>query len=160
MGGPRRDGNDGWGGNPGAGSGVNDPEDKDMRRAFLAGILAAAVLEAGCLVEIDKVDNPRAAFATARAEASHVQGRPGKPGHLEVLVYDRAEGQLVRASLPMWLVHKVDDGDSLDLDFDEGGQAAEKVRGRLRLKDIEKAGRGILVEVEEEDGDQVLVWLR
>jgi len=131
-----------------------------MTRASLAGILVAAVLAAGCLVEVEKVDNPRAAFATARAEAAHVQGRPGKPGHLEVLVYDRAEGQLVRASLPMWLVHKADDGDELDLDFDEGGEAAKKVRDRLSLKDIEKAGRGILVEVEEEDGDQVLVWLR
>ncbi len=34
------------------------------------------------------------------------------------------------------------------------------MKSRLRLEDIEKAGRGILVEVEEEDGDQVLVWLR
>jgi hypothetical protein len=30
----------------------------------------------------------------------------------------------------------------------------------VRLEDVEKAGRGALVEVEEEDGDQVLVWLR
>ncbi len=81
-----------------------------MRRASLAGILAAAVLAAGCLVEIEKVDNPRAAFAKARSEAAHLQGR-GKPGHLEVLVYDRAEGQLVRASLPMWLVREMDDDD-------------------------------------------------
>jgi hypothetical protein len=129
-----------------------------MRRASRAGILAAAVLAAGCLVEIEKVDNPRAAFAKARSEAAHVQGRPGKPGHLEVLVYDRAEGQLVRASLPMWLVHEMDDGD--DLDLDEGGEAARRMLDRLRRKDIEKAGRGILVEVEEEGGDQVLVWLR
>ena len=34
------------------------------------------------------------------------------------------------------------------------------MRSRLRLKDIEQAGRGILLEVEEEGGDQVLVWLR
>lgn len=129
-----------------------------MRRASLAGILAAAVLAAGCLVEIEKVDDPGEAFAKARAEVARVQGRPGQPGHLEVLVFDRAERQLVRASLPMWLVHEMDDGD--DLDFGEGGEAARKVRDRLRLKDIEKAGRGILVEVEEEGGDQVLVWLR
>lgn len=131
-----------------------------MRRASLAGILAAAVLAAGCLVEIEKADNPRAAFAKARSEAAHAQGRPGKPGHLEVLVYDRAEGQLVRASLPMWLVREIDDHDDIDLDFDEGGEAARRVKSRLRLEDIEKAGRGILVEVEEEDGDRVLVWLR
>ena len=132
-----------------------------MRRASLAGILAAAVLATGCLVEIDKVSDPQAAFARARADAARVQGRPGRPGHLEVLVYDRAEGELVRASLPMWLVRKIDDGDETFLDLgDEGGEAAERVRSRLRLKDIEQAGRGILVEVEEESGDQVLVWLR
>jgi hypothetical protein len=131
-----------------------------MRRASLAGILAAAVLAAGCLVEIEKVDDPGAAFAKARAEVARVQCRPGQPGHLEVLVYDRAERQLVRASLPMWLVRKMDDHDDIDLDFDEGGEAARRVRSRLRLEDIERAGRGILVEVEEEDGDQVLVRLR
>jgi len=132
-----------------------------MRRGFLAGILAAAVLATGCLVEIDEVSDPQAAFSRARADAARVQGRPGRPGHLEVLVYDRAEGELVRASLPMWLVRKIDDGDEIDLDLgDEGGQAAERVRGRLRLEDIEQAGRGILLEVEEESGDQVLVWLR
>jgi len=137
------------------------PEDETMRRASLAGILAAAVLATGCLVEIDKVSDPQAAFARARADAARVSGRPGRPGHLEVLVYDRAEGELVRASLPMWLVRKIDDGDETLLDLgDEGGKAAERVRSRLRLKDIEQAGRGILVEVEEEGGDQVLVWLR
>jgi len=137
------------------------PEDQTMRRASLAGILAAAVLATGCLVEIDEVADPQPAFARARADAARVQGRPGRPGHLEVLVYDRAERELVRASLPMWLVRKIDDGDETLLDFgDEGGEAAERVRSRLRLKDIEQAGRGILLEVEEEGGDQVLVWLR
>ena len=94
-----------------------------MRRASLAGILAAAVLATGCLVEIDKVSDPQAAFARARADAARVQGRPGRPGHLEVLVYDRAEGELVRASLPMWLVRKIDDGDETSLDLgDEGAR--------------------------------------
>ncbi len=130
-----------------------------MRTTSLAGVLVAAVLAAGCLVEIEKVKDPRPAFASARAEVARFQGQPGRPGHLEVLVYDRAEGQLVRASLPMWLVHEM--GESDDIDFGaEGGEAARRVRGRLRLEDVEKAGRGILVEVEEEDGDQVLVWLR
>ena len=134
---------------------------KTMRRAALAGLLASAVLAAGCFVDIVKVDDPRAAFARARAEAGRVQGQPGRPGHLEVLVYDRHDAQLVRASLPMWLVNKIDDEGELDLDLDgEGGQAAAKLKGHLRLKDLEKAGRGILVEAEEEDGDQVLVWLR
>jgi len=132
-----------------------------MRHAGLLGLLAAAVLAAGCLVEIEKVTDPASSFAAARAEALRVQGKTGRPGHLEVLVYDRDEGQLIRASLPMWLVRKIDDGDDLELDFgDDDGGAVEKMRPHLRLEQIEKAGRGVLVEVEEEEGDQVLVWLR
>jgi hypothetical protein len=43
---------------------------------------------------------------------------------------------------------------------DEGGEIAERIRRRLRLKDIEQAVRGVLLEVNEESGDRVLVWLR
>jgi hypothetical protein len=32
--------------------------------------------------------------------------------------------------------------------------------GRLRLEDIERAGPGILMEVMEDEGDRVLIWLR
>jgi len=132
-----------------------------MRSPSLAGVLVAAVAATGCLVEVEKVADPRAALASARAEMARVQGQPGRPGHLEVLVYDHAEGQLIRASLPMWLVHKMDESDDVDLDLGaQEGEAAKRVRRHLRLEDIEKAGRGALVQVEEEDGDQVLVWLR
>jgi hypothetical protein len=48
---------------------------------------------------------------------------------------------------------------SLDLD-DDAGEAMDRVKSRLRRKDIERAGRGVQVEVEEEGGDQLLVWLR
>lgn len=130
----------------------------------LPGVLVAAVLAvltAGCLVDIDKVADPGPAFARARAEAARLHGRRGPAGHLNVLVYDAGESQLVRVSLPMWMVRKLDDRDGLDLDLDEGhgGEAARKAARRLRLEDIEKAGLGVLTEVEEEGGDQVLVWL-
>lgn len=132
-----------------------------MRRAGLIGTLVAATLLAGCLVEVRKVDDPSAAFAEARAEAARVQGRSGRPGHVEVLVYDQADGRLVRASLPMWLVRKAEGRDGLDLDLDDDcKEAAGEVRRHLRLEDLERAGLGVLVEAEEEDGDQVLVWLR
>jgi len=130
----------------------------------LAGVVVAAVLAvltAGCLVDIDKVADPAPAFAHARAEAARLQGRRGPAGHLNVLVYDAGEGQLVHVSLPMWMVRKLDHHNGLDLGFDEGqgGEAARKAARRLRLEDIEKAGLGVLTEVEEEGGDQVLVWL-
>lgn len=53
--GPRPEGNaGGW--NLAARPGVNQPEDEDMRHASLAGILAAAVLAARCLVEVEEED--------------------------------------------------------------------------------------------------------
>jgi hypothetical protein len=131
-----------------------------MRRLRLLGVVAAAVLVAACLVDIEKVADPGPAFARARAEAARVQGRPGPAHRLHVLLWDRGERQLVRASLPMWIVRKAAEDDEVDLDFDdETAGVAEHVKPHLRLQDIEKAGLGVLAEVEEEDGDQVLVWL-
>ena len=60
-----------------------------MRRASLVGILAAAVLATGSLVEVDRVSDPQAAFARAWADAARVEGRPGAPERLEVLVWLR-----------------------------------------------------------------------
>jgi len=87
MGGPGPEGNGGPEGTLAGARALPEPEDETMRRASLAGILAAAV-------------------------------------------------------------------------GDEGGEIAERIRRRLRLKDIEQAVRGVLLEVNEESGDRVLVWLR
>jgi hypothetical protein len=126
------------------------------------GILGVAVLSVGCFVEVSHVADARAAFQTARAEAARYQGQPGPGRELNVLAYDGREGELVKVSLPLWLVRKLDrEGREFELDG-EGGRLQERLRRHhLRLSDIEKAGLGILVEVEEEDsGDQVLLWLR
>ena len=119
--------------------------------------LVATVLSAGCFVDIEEVSDPGPAFAEARAEAARVEGRPGPADRLEVLVYDRHDGQLVRVSLPMWAVEKMDD-EEIDIDLDD--DAVKRVRSHLKLSELSKAPLGPLVEVEEEDGDQVLVWLK
>jgi len=78
---------------------------------------------------------------------------------VQVLVYDPSDGELVRVSVPLWLARKAAD----EADFDLGEELGEKLEGRLRgirLSELEKVGRGALVEVEDEDGTQVLVWLR
>ena len=128
-----------------------------MRFGSLLAVIAAGTLSVGGLVDVEEVSDPGPAFAKARAEAARVEGRPGPPDRLEILVYDRQEGQLVRVSLPMWVVEKMDD-EGIDIDLDAA--AAERVRSHLKVSDLEKAPLGPLVEVDEEDGDQVLVWLR
>lgn len=121
-------------------------------------VVAATLLLGGCFVEIHRVDDPRPAFARARDEAARLQGRPGPAHRVNVLVYDDSDRKLVRVSVPLWLVRKIERDGEIDLGEEAEG-IAEEVRPHLRLKDIEKAGLGILVEVEEDGGDQVLVWL-
>jgi hypothetical protein len=123
-------------------------------------LLLAAILQAGCLVHVEHVDDPTAAFRSARAEALQYQGRPGPARQLNVLVYDPGDREMVRVSVPMWLARKAaahvdwDDADGRD------GDVADRLRRHVRLEDVERAGLGILAEVEDGDGEQVLVWLR
>lgn len=130
-----------------------------MRPNRLLAATATMFLSAACFVgvEVEEVSDPGPAFAEARREAARVAGREGPAGSLNVLVYDRGDGQLVRASLPMWLVHKASEE---EIDLDLGPEAQERVKAHLRLSDLKEAPLGPLVEVEEEDGDQVLVWLK
>jgi hypothetical protein len=138
-----------------------------MRRSAILMVAAAAVLETGCIVQVTKVADPRPIFQQARLEAGRYAGRSGKASEVNVLVYEPGEGQLIRVSLPIWLVKKlerhVDSGDidiDIDLDDDDAEHVRRVLKRRIRLEDIEKAGLGMLVEVVEEDGDQVLVWLK
>jgi hypothetical protein len=129
-----------------------------MRGIRLVPLLAAAAAATACLVDVERVSDPAPAFAKARAQAERAQGRSGPPARLHVLAWDPDDGRLLRVSLPMWIVREMDEHDGIDLD-DEASDVAERVKAKLRWRDIEKAGLGILVEVEEQDGDRVLVWL-
>ena len=125
-------------------------------------VILAAVLQTGCLVHVERVADPTAAFRDARAEALRVQGRPGPARQINVLVYDPDDREMVRVSVPMWLARKAAghvNWDDVDLDGRDR-DAARRVTRHLRLEDIERAGLGILAEVEDEGGEQVLVWLR
>jgi hypothetical protein len=115
----------------------------------LAGLLGTA-----CLVEVHKVKDPGPAFDKARAQALRASRDGGQPGSLVVLAYDPDDGELARVAVPLWLCKKMKGEIELD-----GDDAAERALGRLRWEDLEKAGAGVLVEVEDEDGEQVLVWL-
>ena len=126
-----------------------------MRPVWRFGVIAATVLSTGCLVETERVSDPGPAFAEARREAARVEGRPGPPSSLQILVYDREDGELVRASVPMWIVEKMGD-EEIDMDL---GEEAKRIRHDIRASDLKDAPLGPLVEVDEEDGDQVLVWL-
>jgi hypothetical protein len=136
-------------------------EDRMSRPNILAVILAAAT-QVGCLVQITRVADAGPVFEQARRDALRYQGRPGPARELNVLVFERGEGKLVRVSVPMWIVRAAEKRVDWDKEMGDDGEdeVAMRVRRHVRLEDIEKAGLGILAEVEEEDGEQVLVWLR
>ncbi len=125
-------------------------------------VAALALLGAGCFVSVHEVSDPAAAFRDARAEAERYAGRRGPARQLNVLVWDHHDGEMVRVSLPMWLVKRIDasverggGGDS-----EQERDLAHRIRRHVRIRDLDQAGLGILVEVEEDEGDRVLVWLR
>ena len=134
-----------------------------MRRSAILMLAMAALLATGCIVQITKVADPRPMFQQARLEAGRYAGRPGRAREVNVLVYEPDEGQLIRVSLPIWLVKKMEnhvDWDDVDVDDDDAEHVRRVLKRRIRLEDIEKAGLGMLVEVDEKDGEQVLVWLK
>ena len=137
-----------------------------VRQAGILAVVMAAALSAGCLIQVDHCTNADAAFREARAEAQRVVGRSGRASQLNVLVFDPGDEKLVRISVPMWLAKKAyrvaePELANIENDFDDGDrEVARQLRRRVRLEDLEKAGPGMLVEVEEDDGEQVLVWLR
>ena len=75
-----------------------------------------------------------------------------------MLVFDPDDHQLVRVSLPMWLCRKLDG--KVDWDDEREARVARSVRRHVRLEQLERAGLGVLAEVEEEGGEQVLIWLK
>jgi len=125
-----------------------------MRRIGASVVILASLSLGACLVEIHHLDDPGPAFARAHADADRLQGRAGHPHRVNVLVFDRDEQQLVRVSVPFWLARKMAKDGEIDL-----GEVDGHVHRHLRLRDLEEAGLGVLVEVEEDEGDRVLVWL-
>ncbi len=75
-----------------------------MSRPSILAVILAAATQAACLVQITRVSDAGPVFAQARRDALRYQGRPGPARELNVLVFEREEGKLVRVSVPMWIV--------------------------------------------------------
>ncbi len=135
----------------------------------LAITAALAFTTVGCLVNVTHVSNPDRYFEEARRSANAVAGQQGPARELRVLVYDADERKLVRVELPLGLVRKLTENEEWDFDFDDhdfchsGSRGCSEARRRLRKfrgKDLEKLPLGPLVEVTEDDGERVFVYLR
>src|SRR5881409_279195 len=84
--------------------------------------VALSLTESACLVQITHVADPGPLFHDARAEAQRLAGRPGPAHELNVLVWSPDDRQLVRVSLPMWIVRKAEKR----IDWDDAGLDGER----------------------------------
>jgi hypothetical protein len=135
----------------------------------LAVIGALAFASIGCLVNITHVQNPDRYFDEAMRTAQSVAGRKGPARELHVLVYDADDRKLVRVDLPLGLVSRLARDADFDWDFDDfdfcrssrhGCSEARHRLRRFRGEDLAKLPLGPLVEVSDDDGERVFVYLR
>jgi len=133
------------------------------KKVSLAGLALVALLALpGCWVRIDSnPGNVDAAFRKALDEVERIQSVPsaqrGKPRRVRLLVYDEGDDQLVRLSVPLWLVRRIADHQAED-EREAGGRTEELARYGLTVDRILSGGRGVLLQADEDDA-KVLVWL-
>ncbi len=131
--------------------------------------LTLALATVGCLVNISHVSNPDRYFEEAMRSARAVAGQNGPAKELRVLVYDADEQKLIRVEVPLGLVTRLARDSEFDWDFDDhdvcrsSSHGCSEARRRLKKfsgKDLQKLPLGPLVEVTEDDGERVFVYLR
>ena len=137
-----------------------------QRLAITAALTFTTV---GCMVNVSHVANPDRYFDEARRSANAVAGQQGPARELRVLVYDADDKKLVRVEVPLSLVKRMADNEDWDWDISDhdvchsGSHGCSDARKKLRKfkgRDLEKLPLGPLVEVTEDDGERVFIYLR
>ena len=129
--------------------------------------LAAAVLSLMACLSIRVEEGVRDAdshFLKAYAEIAGIEASHGRsarhPHRMCVLVHDAEQGDLVRVSIPMWLVRAGLDLGAKPSGHEHGGGIADRYDLEWSaIRDLGRYGPGLLVSVEEENA-RVLVWLK
>jgi hypothetical protein len=144
------------------------PQTSFLQRVALTGLVClVAIANTGCLVNVTTVSDPDRYFEEARRGAEAVAGRRGPAQKLHIVAYDADERKLVRLSLPIDWIDRVADGVDIDLDDfdgfcdsgDECRDARRKLR-KLRGRDLRRLPLGPLVEVNDDGGERVYIYLR
>lgn len=73
---------------------------------------------------------------------------------LRVVVYDNDKKQLVRLSIPFWLVRL---GGNRPIKLNQGG-FDPGVRMTITPEDLERRGRGLVLDTRGRHGERVIVW--
>jgi len=133
-----------------------------MRRMALGAVLAAlSIASSGCYLWVDRAPtNLERSRRRAQAKVERLESRPagerGKPHSLKLWAYDRGDDQLVKLSVPIWVVKKI--AAHVEKDEDEGATEDDLQRYHIKVEDVLNGHRGLLVRVDSED-EEVLAWL-
>jgi hypothetical protein len=76
------------------------------------------------------------------------------PDLLNVLAYDPDDGQIVRLSIPFWLLRLKTGGASIDFN----GRQMDLEDLKLSVADLERYGPTLIAEHKSPDGSHVIVW--
>lgn len=132
----------------------------NMERRLPRLIALIALLSCGgCYVWVDRepasLDRSR---LRAQAKVAKIESRPeekrGKPHSLKLWVYDRSEDQLVKASVPLWIVRKI----AAHVEEPDRGQDPDLARLGLTIEKVCSSPPGLLVRIDSEE-EEVLAWL-
>jgi hypothetical protein len=77
------------------------------------------------------------------------------PTALHIMAYDRGDNQIVRLSVPMWLLRLQRRGDTR---IDLGGRRVDLEELKLTAEDLERLGPALIVDHSDSRGARVLVW--
>lgn len=135
------------------------------RKIQVAAVIFIALLLSSCfdISIVRGVKDPHRYFKRAYSRIEeihrHYPKREKRAHRLQLLIYENSEGNVVQMSLPLWFVRgcldmgmKMAEGRN-HFDFDEKYDFDWKA-----IRDLGRLGRGLLVEVEDED-NKVLIWL-
>jgi len=138
---------------------------KIKKATQIALLILIPLLSAGCFTVrvIKNVKNPERYFDSAYKRIDYIhQKRPNREGRassIRVLVYEASARQIVKVSAPFWLVNTCMDIGIKAADEEAGFEFDERYDFDWRdIKDLEKLGPGLLVEIEDEES-KVLIWL-
>jgi hypothetical protein len=128
-------------------------------------LIIIPLLLSGCFTVrvIRNVKNPDRYFSSAYKRIDYIHqkspNREGRTDSIKVLIYESSERQLVKVSAPFWLLNTCMDIGIKAADEEEGFEFDERYDFDWSdIKDLEKLGPGLLVEIEDEES-KVLIWL-
>jgi hypothetical protein len=138
-----------------------------VKSGKIAALITGSLFLSACfrVQVIRHVDNPDVYFANVHRQIEKIERenpqRLGRAHDLCLFVYEHGEDQIIKLTIPLWIVN---------LAIDAGQEAAENDREWRKWKsrydldwdvlhDLGQFGPGLLVAVDDEQ-DKVLIWLK